>query len=605
LEIAMPTARQDIPSFDLALTMAGAISAGAYTAGVLDFLIEALDTWTRARDGAQPDPAAPQHALRLRAVSGASAGAIAGAILGASLGHDYRHRRLGDAGDGADNPLYDSWVNLVDISALLETRDLAGGAPVPSLLDSTRLVEIARKAIESGQGRPAVARAYLGEPLRFIFTLTNLRGVQYPFGMAGANYVQLMSRHGDNLRYTLSGLAGAPGCSPRADEYVLRYPAQWGQEWERFAMASLASGAFPLGLAPRELSRRSSDYACLPVLLAGGLGEADRVCELKADAGSLCAVAPDVDEEVYRFVSVDGGTIDNEPFELARVELAGGDLLARHERDGDKANCAVLMIDPFVGPLPPGPSSLDQLTLADTALATFCAVKNQARFKPQDIALAMDETIYSRFLIAPARQDRQTGDTATSIAGGAVGGFGGFLHKSYREHDFFLGRRNCQRFLAEHFTLPENNPLFAGWSAEQRARLGVKARRDDGSEWIELPIIPLMPALDPRQRPEAQEKEPVWPLDSFDPASLEAPLNQRLDGMLDSIAPTVTMGQKLLGSVFKLGWRFYARPKINAATLTSVRRQLIDHGLLSPPPLPPSSQRATAPDTGRLRDSDH
>ena len=31
--------------FHLAITMAGAISAGAYTAGVLDFILEALDKW--------------------------------------------------------------------------------------------------------------------------------------------------------------------------------------------------------------------------------------------------------------------------------------------------------------------------------------------------------------------------------------------------------------------------------------------------------------------------------------------------------------------------------------------------------------------------------
>ena len=31
--------------FRIALNMAGAVSAGAYTAGVLDFLIDALDAW--------------------------------------------------------------------------------------------------------------------------------------------------------------------------------------------------------------------------------------------------------------------------------------------------------------------------------------------------------------------------------------------------------------------------------------------------------------------------------------------------------------------------------------------------------------------------------
>src|SRR4051812_2335307 len=31
--------------FDIGLVMAGAVSAGAYTAGAIDFLLQALDTW--------------------------------------------------------------------------------------------------------------------------------------------------------------------------------------------------------------------------------------------------------------------------------------------------------------------------------------------------------------------------------------------------------------------------------------------------------------------------------------------------------------------------------------------------------------------------------
>jgi len=40
-------------TFYIGLNMAGAISAGAYTAGVIDFLIDALDTWYAARQEQQ------------------------------------------------------------------------------------------------------------------------------------------------------------------------------------------------------------------------------------------------------------------------------------------------------------------------------------------------------------------------------------------------------------------------------------------------------------------------------------------------------------------------------------------------------------------------
>ena len=43
-----------------------------------------------------------------------------------------------------------------------------------------------------------------------------------------------------------------------------------------------------------------------------------------------------------------------------------------------------------------------------------------------------------------------------------LGGFGGFLHESFRHHDYLLGRRNAQAFLRWNFALPESNPLFAG-----------------------------------------------------------------------------------------------------------------------------------------------
>jgi hypothetical protein len=65
--------------FQIALAMSGAISAGAYTAGVFDFLIQALDEWENARTGKYleqgDDPGTiPNHFVGIKAMSGASAG---------------------------------------------------------------------------------------------------------------------------------------------------------------------------------------------------------------------------------------------------------------------------------------------------------------------------------------------------------------------------------------------------------------------------------------------------------------------------------------------------------------------------------------------------
>src|SRR4051794_22895061 len=69
------------PVFELGLALAGAISAGAYTAGVLDFLFQSLSEW----DAHRSDAGAPSHRVVLKVIAGASAGAITGALSAVAL----------------------------------------------------------------------------------------------------------------------------------------------------------------------------------------------------------------------------------------------------------------------------------------------------------------------------------------------------------------------------------------------------------------------------------------------------------------------------------------------------------------------------------------
>ena len=64
-QVPSPLSQQDLDSlfplsrpypiqdktYEIGLTLGGTVSAGAYTAGVLDYLLEALDAWTRAKGG--------------------------------------------------------------------------------------------------------------------------------------------------------------------------------------------------------------------------------------------------------------------------------------------------------------------------------------------------------------------------------------------------------------------------------------------------------------------------------------------------------------------------------------------------------------------------
>jgi hypothetical protein len=261
--------------------------------------------------------------------------------------------------------------------------------------------------------------------------------------------------------------------------------------------SALASGAFPIGLAPRTLahtlskpgkidfySSRKWPVPTMGLDAAGGPQRCLQSESIPVDWGNLD------DGYEYRFMCVDGGVMNNEPLELARRLLAGSD--GRNERAGDRAEKAVLLIDPFPSDLNFDPDYDAALPdLAKQVLALFNAMKNQTRFKPDELMLAAHPQNYSRFMIAPKR-----GDEPHPIASGALGGFGGFLKREFREHDFFLGRRNAQKFLKDRFVLLETNALFVDWTEEMKQRYCVRDPAS-GAPLIEetqrlLPIIPLL-----------------------------------------------------------------------------------------------------------------
>src|ERR1051325_9114540 len=68
-------------TFYIGLCMAGAVSAGAYTAGVIDYLIEALQKWEDLRG----QPGVPRHRVEIPIMVGASAGGMTSILTAASL----------------------------------------------------------------------------------------------------------------------------------------------------------------------------------------------------------------------------------------------------------------------------------------------------------------------------------------------------------------------------------------------------------------------------------------------------------------------------------------------------------------------------------------
>lgn len=480
----------DLPEFRLGLAMAGAISAGAYTAGVSDFLFQALSEWEngglRALGAAVDEPSvaaerasyssSPAHRVKLSALSGASAGGITSAIIAAVTGGPVDPVTAVPPPGGTNNPFYTSWVDRIDMEYFLQAEDLErSGGRIVSMLDSSRLDAITTEALRIAGPHPH--RPFVADPLRVFLTVANLRGVPYAIGQQGGGHG--MMSHADYMEFAVTeDAAQCPPSAIRLDPNDYSHP-----DWQLLGQSALASGAFPIGLAPRKLHRPAGQYAAREWPIPGDSGFEYRPIPPSWDFGE------DFD---YRFTTVDGGLMNNEPLELARRALRRpGE--ARNPRDPMKADRAVLMIDPFPSePFDPAAETGDALSAIVKAM--FGALKAQARFKPDELMLAQDSNVYSRFMIAPTRtRPGATAPEPFGIASGALGGFGGFLARAFREHDYNLGRRNCQRFLMRHFLLSENNKLFDNWPPALKRAL---ARRHpdpaNAAPGLHLPIVPLV-----------------------------------------------------------------------------------------------------------------
>jgi hypothetical protein len=404
--------------------------------------------------------------------------------------------------------LFDAWVNRIDIKHLLQIGDLdqsPSDALPASLLDCGVLDDIARDALRLPQAMPSLPD-WVAEQLDLLLSLTNLRGAPYEINFSNNDFPHGMLSHADWLHFQVHrGKAESTlDTPPYASAWAELPKAAW---LELLRQGALATGAFPIALLPRTLShtfpsgepdfysqRRWPRYR-----FWRDTEEADRQGKKPIPEGAdrvfgrdrislACSWPEGRTPHPYEFTCVDGGVMNNEPLELARRVLTHGD--GSLAPDGQGSNRALILIDPFPGGETPAADYQPPHDILGTGLAMFAALKNQARFKPQELLDAMDDGVFSRFLIAPTRK---TGTSevrgANAIACGSLGGFGGFLERDFRVHDYFLGRANCRKFLENHFVLPNTHSLFGKAYAEAcQERKWVKHKNGQDC----LPIIPLL-----------------------------------------------------------------------------------------------------------------
>src|SRR5574343_433624 len=337
-------------SFQLGICMAGAVSAGAYTAGVLDCLMEALEEWEQKRGQA----GIPTHRVTISVVGGASAGGMTGLLTAAAI----------------QQPSHE----------------------LP---------------------------AYIDPSLKLFATLTNLKG--YPYNISFTSALQKkehsMLVHNDFACFQLAG-SRLPNVNQQKREAPIYTDPGWiplnlaaGKNTDILQQAIMATGAFPLVLKPVQLKRTQRMILDNEWLHQNGL-------------------LLDSPSEDHISLQVDGGLMNNEPFEKVRELLQKKNAGAAATSDRNSFSSfthTVLMIDPF--PDTPSFQEKDSLHFTGIAKQILFAMLHQMKAKPLPIADMMNKEKAGQFLIAPVRyinnpEERIEGGKA--IASGVAGGFGGF-----------------------------------------------------------------------------------------------------------------------------------------------------------------------------------
>ncbi|HTA81361.1 MAG TPA: patatin-like phospholipase family protein [Bacteroidia bacterium] len=471
-------------TFHLAISMAGAISAGAYTAGVIDYLTETLERWQVAKKNIAA--AVPQHNIVIDILSGASAGGMTAAITTAAIHSEFNHINGSNPQGEKYNILYDCWVNFTSdlaLKDLLAVDDIDENAVI-SLLNSKTIDKIGEKVSGNTGLFQKPIPDYFSKELEIILTLSNLTGIPFYVKYEGdlTEAQQFLDRRDfAHFKLGLAKIGRIPLKMNKTDIFFL-------------VEAAKATGAFPVGLSSRILVRKKQyieQNEFINPLIRDNIRHGNNT-------------SIEIPDE-YRSLNIDGGVFNNEPMEVTRqllMSLVKGinltELLQKGKTDitpqnDTNANFAVIMVDPFpaVDAAPEKTKVTEAAGYKGQLLSNIIprivtSMRSQLLFDAKNLQQALDSKNFNAFLIAPKID---TTENSNAIACGSLGGFGGFLKKDFRIHDFFLGRRNCQRFLQEHLLFPietENEIIKYGYNTPE-----LKTKFKITSKGVEyLPLIP-------------------------------------------------------------------------------------------------------------------
>jgi hypothetical protein len=458
------------------------------------------------------------------------------------------------------NILYNGWVNILDgdmITHLLSTTDITQKS-VNSLLNASFIDRVADRTLKLDASKSFVEREYVHKNMEILLTLASLNGIEL-----GLNF---QTNTSTPERYTMTDHRDIAHFRLDAEEKYRhdgRIPLSFkkGKYLEIAKDAAMATGAFPIGLAARKISRPKQFLRENKFLYPNDSVTFDPV--------------PIDEKEKYVTLCIDGGLLNNEPFDIAKqvLDSFSDNKSTENSRSDDNFDTTILMIDPF--PSEPVVSQFNFsrgiLNIVGNLLNTM---REQILFKKDDIAAAFSKDDYSRFLISPVRKSSSDKTVrlfgSKAIACGALYGFSGFLSKKFREHDFYLGRRNCQRFLQAHFTVAAGikNEIFVEGYGEL-AKEKYQYTDTDGKIW--LPIIPDM-----RNNVQNAVAEEAMPFPTYDLHQLDS-YDKAIAGRITAVCKGV-MKDYLPSWVVSVGLLFYRKKMVKSIQKT-ITKDLVEWGL--------------------------
>lgn len=566
------------PKFKICLTMAGAVSAGSFAGGVMDYLLETLELWEKAKiknrnlgiDHPEYDTSIPMHDVEIDVISGASAGGITGALTLLNLVDDTYRPANKDNPLGKNNRYFQSWVEMGDdaksdtFEKLLSNTDIKNGEKPESLLNSQPIDDIANNALVLKNLQPYPS--YISDSLDLVLTTTNLRGLNFKISFGGNDQSNTeITSHAGFFRYRLANSIYQRGIPDgNALYYVL--DLNNSKDMGYLKEATLSTAAFPIGLKSREVAISKKYVERYPHYLFG-----DKI-----------GISPVInDNPVYKFNSIDGGLINNEPFAIALKVLKEKNL-AEVLRD----RYAVIMVDPFPNKdnnIEPKNPERDLISIAK---GMFKALRNQTMFNQDGILEALDQSNHTKYLIEPVRKIQSKGKMVRAendLASAPFSGFAGFLDKSFRQHDYQLGRLNCQSFLRYYFGVPEPDiRARLGHYPQESAlkRFSYNEIQGEVSSPLLLPIIPDMRVVEAATNQydienfgsDAELKYPLYP--SISQKNFEQKYKAQLKKRIEVVSNALVDN-----FFFSIANRLFIRGKLYKKLRELIANELNDAGL--------------------------